>query len=469
VARNPNNDQPAAPYPPAAEAQVAVTSEARGLPAPVGQQPASDGHTPTNPTPAGHTPDAHTGAILAAVEQQLTHYFGAMSARADAVQQAGEVGRAQVTQHFQHQIDTLRAELERSREANEAYERALQTAVEDRLTEYAAGQHWRFGDLEGRLERVSHDLTIGLPAQLELASGPLQERFDRTTALLSARIEELQQAARRFDDQSATLVQHVNETNATITRRMDDNNRAFGEHIAERTSAVAQRVDEALGVMRSHVAEQVTSLGRRVDESDSRVVDRLLAMEERVNEQTGARLAAVEATIGRISSGIDEAIVALSHRVIELESDQLALLGRLDKVAEAVSKIDEEAVTQLRDQMSAAVGESMLVRIELERVASSTGDQFDKVNARIGELAAQIADTEMDVSTAIQLERLEEIERALTELDPAQFVRKTELPSPAPAPSPGPNGQAAAIPPPPPPPTRNPQAADTSESNLSSW
>jgi hypothetical protein len=72
----------------------------------------------------------------------------------------------------------------------------------------------------------------------------------------------------------------------------------------------------------------------------------------------------------------------------------------------------------------------MLVRIELERVATSTGDQVDKINARIGELAAQIADTELDVSTAIQLERLEEIERALAELDPAQFLRKTELPKP---------------------------------------
>ena len=32
----------------------------------------------------------------------------------------------------------------------------------------------------------------------------------------------------------------------------------------------------------------------------------------------------------------------------------------------------------------------------------------------------------MDVSTSVQLDRLEEIERTLIELDPAQFVRKDE-------------------------------------------
>ncbi|MCU1368274.1 MAG: hypothetical protein JWL72_1217 [Ilumatobacteraceae bacterium] len=426
------------------------------LPAPTGQQPV--------------TSDAQITTILSAVEQQLTRYFGAAAARADAVQQAGEAGRAELITHFQQQIDTLRSELDRSREANETYERALQAAIEDRLTEFAAGQHWRFGDLEGRLEKVSQNLTIGLPAQLEQAAVPLQERFDRTTSVLAVRIDELQKAARGFDEQSAALVNHVNESNAAITRRMDDTSRAFGEHINDRTAAVAQRVDEALGAMRNHVADHVTQFGRRADESDSRVVERLLAMEERINEQTGARVAALEATVGRISTGMDEAIVALSHRVIELENDQLAALGRLEQIAEAVSKVDDAAVTQLREQMSAAVGESMLVRIELERVATSTGDQVDKINARIGELAAQIADTELDVSTAIQLERLEEIERALSELDPEQFLRKTELPKPP--------GSAMAAPSMAPPygasngaPHGGPNGAPPApaEANLSSW
>ena len=40
------------------------------------------------------------------------------------------------------------------------------------------------------------------------------------------------------------------------------------------------------------------------------------------------------------------------------------------------------------------------------------------------DVETQVQDATMDVSTAVQLDRLEEIERALIELDPSQFVRQ---------------------------------------------
>jgi hypothetical protein len=421
-----------------------------------------NGETSMQPYPGGENSviqDPTTTAILTAVEQQLTRYFGAMAARADAVQQAGEAGRAELITHFQQQIDVLRSELDRGQQANEGYERALQTALEERLTEFASNQHWRFTEVESRLERISEDVAMGPIAQIEAATLPMQQRFDHTTELLASRIEELQKAARRFDEQSSALVQHVNDTTSALSRRMDDAGRTFNANLDERTLAFSQRVDEANNSMRTHVAEQVQQFSRRIEEADTRFVDRMLAMEERLNEQTGERLAAVEATIGRISTGIDEAIVALSHRVIELENNHAAVLGRFDEMAEQMKQVDEEAINQLREQMSSAVGESMLVRIELERVATSTGEEFDKINVRMGELASTITETVMDVSTAVQLERLEEIERALIELDPAQFVRKSEV-----------NGTASSTPfAAPPHPAPMSTDATTSESNLSSW
>jgi len=419
-----------------------------------------------------------TTAILNAVEQQLTRYFGAMAARVEAVQQSGEASRAELVNHFQQQIDLLRAELERSREANHGFEQALQTAIEERLTEFAATQHWRFGEVEGRVERLSEELAMGTPAFIEAATAPIQQRFDRTTELLATRIEELQKAARRFDEQSSALVQHVNDTTSSLSRRLDESSRAFSGQLDDRSMAFSQRIDEAMNSLRSHVADQSAQLTRRVEDSDNRVVDRMLAMEERINEQTGVRLAGVEATIGRISGGIDDAIVALSHRVIEIESLNNAIVARIDEMAEEVAAVDQEAINQLREQMSSAVGESMLVRIELERVASSTGEQFDKISARLGELAAQIADTDLDVSTAVQLERLEEIERALAELNPDEFVRKDEIgfvaqtpaaQNPAPQQSYGddenhpmsfPDSSGS---------SSEPAPSHTTESNLSSW
>ncbi|MEO7398422.1 MAG: hypothetical protein ABIW84_07650 [Ilumatobacteraceae bacterium] len=414
--------------------------------------------------------DAQAAAILNAVEQQLTKYFGAMAARAEAVQQASEAGRNELIAHFQQQIDLVRGELDRSAQSQERYERDLQAAIEERLTEFAASQHWRIGEVEGRLERVREELSLGLPGQVEAATTPLQQRLDRTTELLASRIEELQNAARRFDEQSSTLVQHVNDTTSALSRRLDETGRSIAGQLDERTVALSQRVDDAMGGMRQHVADQVSSFGRRLEDTENKIIDRALAMEERINEHTGVRLAGVEATIGRISSGIDDAIVALSHRVIGLENINHDMTVKIDQIAAEMASVDQDAINQLREQMSSAVGESMLVRIELERVASSTGEQFDKFNLRLGELAAEIADSSMDVSTAVQLERLEEIERALVELDPDQFVRKPDqadqpdraadeitgaMPS-ADAPTESPVPPATA-------------GGEPSESNLSSW
>ncbi|MEO6124093.1 MAG: hypothetical protein ABIR32_10315 [Ilumatobacteraceae bacterium] len=411
------------------------------------------------PAPQSSLGDAQLTAILNAVEQQLTRYFGAMSARADAVQEAGEAGRSALAVGFQQQIDALKSEHDRAQVANEGYEQALQAAIEDRLTEFAASQHWRVGEVEARLERISEEITLGLPTQLETATAPLQQRLDRTTELLANRIEELQVAARRFDEQSSALVNHVNETSTTLSRRLDETGRAFAGHLDERTMSLSQRTDDAMNGMRQHVSEQVSTFGRKIEDTENKVIDRALAMEERINEQTGVRLAGVEATIGRISSGIDDAIIALSHRVIELENSNNAVAARVEEIATQIESVDQDAINNLREQMSSAVGESMLVRIELERVASSTGEQFDKFNVRLAELASDIAESTLDVSTAVQLERLEEIERSLVELDPAQFVRKCDLAGAAAAT----NGPATADLAPP------STDGDPSESNLSSW
>jgi hypothetical protein len=62
---------------------------------------------------------------------------------------------------------------------------------------------------------------------------------------------------------------------------------------------------------------------------------------------------------------------------------------------------------------------------------------MDKTVNRIVDLETQMQEQHLDVETAVQLERLEEVERAIIALDPSQFVRRDEqaAPSPAAAPS----------------------------------
>jgi hypothetical protein len=45
----------------------------------------------------------------------------------------------------------------------------------------------------------------------------------------------------------------------------------------------------------------------------------------------------------------------------------------------------------------------------------------------VTDVEALIADATADVSTAVQLERLEELERAIIEIDPSNFVSRSEF------------------------------------------
>ena len=74
--------------------------------------------------------------------------------------------------------------------------------------------------------------------------------------------------------------------------------------------------------------------------------------------------------------------------------------------------------------MSTAAGEAMLVRIEMERLEKGVSEKTDGLAVRMTEVETQLADSTMDVSTAVQMDRLEEIERALLEIDPSKFVMK---------------------------------------------
>ena len=168
-----------------------------------------------------------------------------------------------------------------------------------------------------------------------------------------------------------------------------------------------------------------TQVVQRIDTTEHRATDRMLQLEERVNEQQGTKIANLEATLGRIGSGFDDAIQALSQRMLELENRLLDTNDSLDTLRQKTEQFDAGVFDEVREQLSSAIGESMLVRIELDRLTATTDEKIDRATLRMAEIEALLTD-EMDVSAAVQLERLEDLERAIAELDPHQFVRHTD-------------------------------------------
>lgn len=385
--------------------------------------PAPSPTTTASPTQgmSPSTTEVLAATIAGAVERQLTQYVSAMAQQVDAARQAVETNKNELRAEFQQQIQSLTEQLSASRQIAEGHQNALQSILDERLSDFAQRQQVRLNEVENRLLEMPASASI-IDAGDLLA---LREHIDGQSASAHSRIDELHKATRRFDEQAAAMVQHVNDTTVALTQRMDEGNQALATAVEERLGFVRTTLESVGPEVQRQLAEQTTVLTQRVDFTEHKVTDRMLAMEERVNEQNGSKIAQLDATIGRIGSGFDDAMGALSQRMLDLENRLYETSDQINALTEKVDKMDDTAMTAMKEQLSAAIGEAMLVRIEIDRVVASTDEKIGKNALRMAEIEGMLAD-EMDVSASVQVERLEELERALTALDPDQFVRKTD-------------------------------------------
>ncbi len=348
-----------------------------------------------------------------------------MSRQVEATRQAAEVARLELQAEFVEQLEALTTRLDGNQQANDRYQSALQAALEERLAEFANHQHQTLTTINGKLASLPSLVQAELPAQFAVVSRGLRDYLEHKTAAVETQIDELHKSSRRFDEQAASIVTHINETVAALYRRMDDGDQAVTRAVEQRLGDLRGLFDQTEADVARQLAEHGQILSQRVDAIDMKMVDRALAMEERINDHNGVKIANLEATIGRVGAGFDDAMGALSKRIVDLEAKLLEAGDRMDLLAADVAKVDEEAINAVKEQLSSAVGEAMLVRIEVDRFIATQDEKFDATSLRMAEIEAQLADT-MDVSEAVQLDRLEEIERALLELNPNQFVRKVE-------------------------------------------
>ncbi|HZX55345.1 MAG TPA: hypothetical protein VFE86_11735 [Ilumatobacteraceae bacterium] len=364
--------------------------------------------------------------IAGAVERQLTQYMSTMSQQIEATRQEADKARIEMRAEFAQQVEAMTARLDTTQQVNDRYQAALQAALEERLAEFANHQHQTLTTINSKLASLPSMVQAELPAQFAVVSQGLRDYLEHKTSAVEQQIDELHKSSRRFDEQAASIVSHINETVAALTRRMDDGDHGVTRALEHRLGDVRGLVDQAGADVARQLAEHGQILSQRVDTIDMKMVDRAIAMEERINDHNGVKIANLEATIGRVGAGFDDAMGALSKRLADLDARLLEAGDRMDGLAADVAKVDEEAINAVKEQLSSAVGEAMLVRIEVDRFIASQEEKFDATALRMSEIEAQLADT-MDVSEAVQLERLEEIERALIELNPNQFVRKVDV------------------------------------------
>lgn len=124
-----------------------------------------------------------------------------------------------------------------------------------------------------------------------------------------------------------------------------------------------------------------------------------------------------------VAAEFDRLWVAIGHTNQRLRSrhdyqtrqDQLVTV-QFDTVRDEIDDVADWVTDRYDGRLDAAVGEAALARIEIDRVQERLTELVDELNLRIAEVEALVASSTADVASAVQTERLDELERAIDEL-----------------------------------------------------
>jgi uncharacterized phage infection (PIP) family protein YhgE len=374
--------------------------------------------------------DAFRAQIVAAVQAELDRHARVVMAETDKIRADAAKEREQMRDAFGNQLSQLAAAVEQGQTRNEQFGQklrtAFETAMQDRLAQQQTAVDARVAESEARTARRVEEMGASLDTLVAGAARPLLQQVSDDQEAVHRKVESMAENLRRFDEQAARMLTFFNETNEQTKAALDTRIVDIQSDVERRVLEVSARVEEAdAAALRRHT-ETSQLVTQRATDIEDRINQRVLTFETRIKEDTGSRLADMDAHIGKVSAGLDDTLTVLNDRMAKIETWLQSLDDRLERAREEFAAIDQNAIDELKAQMSTAVGEAMLVRIEMERLERGTNDKFDKVAVRVTEVEAALADATMDVSTAVQLERLEELERAVMELDPNKFVLKQE-------------------------------------------
>jgi chromosome segregation ATPase len=387
-------------------------------------------------------------AVIAAVQRELNGFSDQVSAEVQRLRTEMAADREARSQ-LEAQLIDLAPAVERVSAGNSAFQAEIQRALEERLTEFATLNKRRHEEMDARIGRVVDEANIGLSAAVESAARPIIKQVEHRQENLERELGTLDKNLRKFDDQAARMVTHFNDITRATEVRMNEVSAQVAGDLDVRLNGLSTRLDEISAQSARHQSEVSNIVGNRVDQAEDRINDRLLATEARINEDIGQRVADIDAYVGRVSAGLDDSVVMLSDRLAALDRKFDEVDRSFDDINTRLAAVDVDAIDEMKDKVASALGEAELLRIEMERFQKTIGETIDKTNMRLVELETTVQDQTLDVDTAIQLERLEEVERAIIALDPAQFVRRDEISgnggggSPADMPMPTPNGTNA--------------------------
>ena len=355
--------------------------------------------------------------IVTAVQQELTRFSGDVATNLAQLREemaAGATARGELEQ----QVQALAGALERSQAANATYQSELQQLLEARLTDFSTATKKRHDEMNVRLGRVVDESNAGITAAVESAARPILKQVEHRQDKVETDVRALDGSIRKFDEQAGKMVNHINSVTTAIDARLERITADVTSSFDERFASVVMRIDEVSAAAARQQAEVSNIVGTRVDASEERITERMNGLETRLNDEIGQRVADIDAHVGRIGAGLDDAVVTLNDRIAKADARFADVEAEFATIRQDLADVDADAIDEIKEKVSSALGQAELVRIEMDRFQETINDNLDKTAVRLTEIETTVQDQHMDVETAVQLERLEEVERAVLMLDP---------------------------------------------------
>jgi hypothetical protein len=362
--------------------------------------------------------------IVSAVQQELTRFSGEVATNLKKLSDEVATGAGARTE-LERQVQALAGALEQSLAANTTYQTELQQALEGRLNEFSSATKKRHDEMNTRLGRVVDEANVGIASAVESAARPILKTVEHRQDKVETDVKALDASIRKFDEQAGQMVTHINAVTTAIDARLERVSADVMSSFDERIAAMVIRIDEVSAAAARQQSEVSNIVGARVDTSEERTNERIVGLETRINEEVGQRVADIDAHVGRIGAGLDDAVITLNDRIAAADGRFTEVEAEFATIREDLGNVDVEAIDEMKDRVSSALGQAELVRIEMDRFKEEVDSTVEKTAVRLTEIETTVQDQNMDVETAVQLERLEEVERAVLMLDP-DIIRSRE-------------------------------------------
>jgi peptidoglycan hydrolase CwlO-like protein len=298
------------------------------------------------------------------------------------------------------------------------YQTDLQQALEGRLNEFSSATKKRHDEISLRLGRVVDEANVGTSSAVESAARPILKKIENRQDKVESDVEEIDATIRKFEEQAGQMGAHMNAVTTAVDTRLERVSVDLMTSLDERMAALVARVDEISAAAARQRTDVSNLVGTLVDASEEQTNERIVGLESRLSEEIGQRVADIDVHVGRIGAGLDDAVITLNDRIAAADGRFTEVESEFATIREGLVNVDVEAIDEIKDKVSSALGQAELVRIEMDRFKEGIEATAEKTAMRLTEIETTVQDQSMDVQTAVQLERLEEVERAVLMLDP---------------------------------------------------